>query len=118
MQPKIESDVSGTRGQIQGAMQHNLNHMMPQMQPNMIYPPGMLPQQNYMHPMGYNPHYMPPYPIAHVPGYPSNMVNMNYMTPPFNNGLNQHTNVSPNSTSITSQANADYKTGTNETKGD
>jgi hypothetical protein len=118
MQPKIETDISGTRAPIQGAIQPNLNPMIPQMQPNMMYPPGMLPHQNYMNPMGYNPHYMPPYPISHVPGYPPNMVNMNYMTPQYYNGLNPHTNVSPNSTSITNQAYVDNKTVLNETKGD
>ena len=94
----------------------------PQIQTNLMYPPGsqILPHQNYhaMNQMGYNPHYFPPYQIPHIPGYPPNIVNMNYFTPPPNNGINTYNNISPNSTSTTVQANFDNKTNNNESKGE
>lgn len=115
-------DASGTRPPVQGPIQPPMGAMIPQIQPNMMYPPGapMIPHQNYqaMHPIGYNPHFIPPYPIPQIPGYPPNMVNMNYMTPPSSNGINSHTSVSPNSTSTTAQVNTENKTSASETKGE
>ena len=94
---------------------------MPQMPPNMIYPPGaqMLSHQNYqgMHPIGYNPLFIPQYPIPQIPGYPPNMFNMNYVTSPSINGIHPHYNASPNSTLSTVQLNTDSKTSIHEIKG-
>ena len=94
--------------------------IIPQIQPNLIYPPGasMLPH-NYqaMHPIGYNP-YAPPYPIPQMSGYPPNMVNMSYINPSSNNGINTHNSVSPNSNPLTAQISIDNKSTNNETKGD
>lgn len=83
-----------------GGIQPNFGMMQPPITPNMMMPPGA-PIHPYtpmagIPPLGYNPHFIPPYHVQPMPGYTHNIAGMNSTN--FSNG-NMATNTqSPNKT--------------------
>jgi len=83
-----------------GGIQPNFGMMQPHMPPNMMIPPGA-PIHPYtsmagIPPLGYNPHFIPPYHVQQMPVYTQNLTGINSTN--FSNGNNATHTQSPNKT--------------------